>query len=471
MRRGTPTFERRDVRLTAQATVVIAGAHLRVLSKVGVVCLALTWAIAAGASAVPLTEQAKLTGPTTGPGMELGPGQLGASVSLSADGNTALVGGYTDGHRDDTGAAWVFTRAGGGWTEQQKLTAPSTGPDSEIGLSFFGMSVALSADGNTALVGGPSDNKNTGAAWVFTRAGGVWTERQRLIAPTTGKDKWLPPRNPQFGISVALSSDGSTALIGGYTERNFNGAAWVFNRTGSSWTERQKLTAPNTGTTRGINRPFFGYSVALSSTGNVALIGGYRDDSFNGAAWVLRRSAGVFTVRQKLLAPSTGAQKRIGAPTFGFSAALAADGNTAVVGGPSDRPSGGNGFGIGAAWVFTRTGQQLTHPHKLIAPAAHIGAAVFGYSVALSGVGDTAVVGVPDEGPYGAAWAFARAGRSWPAHQLKLPASGPDKPIGTGTLYGTSVALNHNGSTALVGDLSDNMGLGAAWVFGGLVSG
>lgn len=449
----------------------IAGASLRAVLKAAMLCVACTWVVAAGvvaagAHGAPLIEQAKLTGPTTGPGMELGTGQLGASLALSADGNTALIGGYTDGHRDDTGAAWVFTRSAGVWTEQQKLSAPSTGRDRELGLAFFGMSVALSADGNTALVGAPSDNKNIGAAWLFTRSGGAWTERQRLIAPTAGKDRWLPPRNPQFGTSVALSADGSTALIGGYTERNFNGAAWVFNRAGTGWLERQKLTAPKSGPNRGISRPFFGYSVSLTSSGNTALIGGYRDDSFSGAAWVLTRSAGVFTVRQKLLAPSTGTQKRVGAPAFGFSAALSSDGNTALIGAPSDKPSGGNGFGVGAAWVFRRAGRRFTQPHKLTAPLAHIGAVVFGYRVALSGIGDTALVGVPNEGKYGASWAFARGNGSWPAdHLLQPPASGPDMPLGVDTLYGTDVAIDQDGRTALIGDLGDNMGLGAAWVF------
>ena len=90
---------------------------------------------------------------------------FGASVALSADGNTALIGGDLD--NGNVGAAWVFTRSAGVWTQQgAKLTGSG-----ETGAGWFGSSVALSADGNTALIGGFRDNGNVGAAWVFTRSG------------------------------------------------------------------------------------------------------------------------------------------------------------------------------------------------------------------------------------------------------------------------------------------------------------
>jgi hypothetical protein len=86
---------------------------------------------------------------------------------LSADGNTAIVGGYFD--NNYAGAAWVFTRSGGVWTQQgSKLVGTRA-----VGIGTQGTSVALSADGNTALVGGEFDNNSTGAVWVFTRSGGV----------------------------------------------------------------------------------------------------------------------------------------------------------------------------------------------------------------------------------------------------------------------------------------------------------
>ena len=92
-------------------------------------------------------------------------------MALSADGNTALIGGHDD--NGSVGAAWVFTRSAGVWTQQgAKLTGSG-----ETGAGEFGWSVALSADGNTALIGGVADNGGVGAAWVFTRSGGVWTQQ------------------------------------------------------------------------------------------------------------------------------------------------------------------------------------------------------------------------------------------------------------------------------------------------------
>src|SRR6266852_2733624 len=105
----------------------------------------------------------------------------GSSVALSSDGNTAIVGGFTDNTVGclfpscvtGTGAAWVWTRSIGGWTQQgNKLVGSGA-----LGFSEQGTSVSISADGNTALVGGPHDNNNAGAVWVWTRSGNVWTQQ------------------------------------------------------------------------------------------------------------------------------------------------------------------------------------------------------------------------------------------------------------------------------------------------------
>src|SRR5207302_6538509 len=108
---------------------------------------------------------AKLTGSG-----EVGEGHVGFSVALSADGNTALVGGLAD--NSETGAAWVFVRSEGSWSQQgSKLTGGG-----EVGRGLFGYSVALSADGNTGLIGGRADNSGIGAVWVFTRSGSTWEQ-------------------------------------------------------------------------------------------------------------------------------------------------------------------------------------------------------------------------------------------------------------------------------------------------------
>ena len=142
----------------------------------------------------------------------VGDATQGWSVALSGDGNTALVGGRDD--NSDVGAAWVFTRSGTTWTQQ----GPKLVGTGAVGHAGEGWSVALSGDGNTALVGGPSSCVcSAGAAWVFTRSGTNWTQQGAKLVGTGAAGA------ADQGYSVALSSDGNTALVGGY-----DAGAWVF---------------------------------------------------------------------------------------------------------------------------------------------------------------------------------------------------------------------------------------------------
>ncbi len=252
----------------------------------------------------------------------------GYSVALSADGNTAIVGGPFD--NDDAGAAWIFTRSNGVWSQQGNKLVGSNA----IGAAQQGLSVALSADGNTAIVGGPFDNPFAGAAWVFTRSNGVWTQQgQKLVGNGA-------VGNAEQGWSVGLSADGNTAIVGGRTDNNDAGAAWVFTRSNGVWTQQgQKLVGSGA-----VGSAAQGFSVALSADGSTAIVGGYIDDNGAGAAWVFTPSNGVWTQQgQKLV--GSGA---VGSATQGFSVALSADGSTAIVGGPFDNNN------TGAVWAFFR---------------------------------------------------------------------------------------------------------------------
>ena len=152
-------------------------------------------------------------------GGEVGVGRFGDSVALSAFGDTALIGGPTD--AEGVGAAWVFTRAGSTWEQQgSKLTAAD-----ELGEGHFGSSVALSGDGEVALIGAPHDEA-AGAVWLFARSGTTGNSRARsskALRNRSAKDR--------FGASVALSSAGATALIGGPATRKSSGAAWTYLNT------------------------------------------------------------------------------------------------------------------------------------------------------------------------------------------------------------------------------------------------
>lgn len=259
----------------------------------------------------------------------IGAAYQGGSVSLSADGNTAIVGGDMD--NSDTGAAWVFTRSAGIWTQQgSKLVGIGA-----VGRSWQGCSASISADGNTAIMGGYQDNGDVGAVWVFTRSGGTWTQQGSKLVGTgyiNGADGVLQ------GYSVSLSADGNTVIIGAPADNSDAGAAWIFKRSGGIWTQQgNKLVGTGASGTS-----YQGTSVSISADGNTAIIGGYRDNSPVGAAWVFTRSGGTWIQQgSKLVGAGS-----VGAAYQGWSVALSANGSTAIVGGPDD-----NSY-IGAAWVF-----------------------------------------------------------------------------------------------------------------------
>ena len=121
---------------------------------------------------------------------------------------------------------WIFTRNNNTWTAQTKLTGTGA-----IGSARFGRSVSISSDGNTAIVGGYEDNAAMGAVWVYTRSGGSWTQQGNKLVGTGATG------NASQGFSISLSADGNTALVGGIDDNAFAGAAWVFTRSGGVWSQ------------------------------------------------------------------------------------------------------------------------------------------------------------------------------------------------------------------------------------------
>ncbi len=281
------------------------------------------------------TQQAKLTA-TDGASNDW----FGQSVSLSADGNTALIGAYLDdvGAQVDQGSAYVFVRSDTTWTEQAKLLAT----DGETG-KYFGESVSLSADGNTALIGMSAADIGTqayqGTAYVFMRSSDIWFQQAKLIA-SDGENHDL------FGWSVSLNADGNTALIGANADNigtSYNqGSAYIFVRSGSTWTEQAKLITGN-----GANR--FGQSVSLNSEGSTAVISAPWEDisaqTNQGSAYVFVRNGTTWSEQTKLTASDGAANDE-----FGWSVSLNADGSTVLIG--VHRDDIGAQSDQGSAWVF-----------------------------------------------------------------------------------------------------------------------
>ena len=399
------------------------------------------------------SQQAKLVGTGAIASASQGVAQ-GDSVSISSDGNTAIVGGPLD--NNIAGAAWVYTRSQGVWSQQAKLVGTGA-----IGNAQQGDSVSISGDGNTAIVGGNFDSNAAGAAWVYTRSGGVWSQQAKLVG--TGA---IGPLAAEQGNSVSISGDGNTAIVGGPYDNDGAGAAWVFARSGGVWSQQAKLVG-----TGAIGNAFQGISVSLSADGKNAIVGGSLDnnvqpggasgDSF-GAAWVFTRSRRVWSQQAKLV--GTGA---IGNAAQGEAVSISGDGKTAIVGGPFDNNR------AGAAWVYTRSRGVWSQQAKLVGTDAiggPFGGAFQGISVSLSGDGSTAIVGGPfdnnqasngtNDDP-GAAWVYTRSRRVWSQQGPKL--------VGTGAIgnaeQGEAVSISGDGSTAIVGGPFDNNTVGAAWVY------
>lgn len=363
---------------------------------------------------------------------------FGWAVAVSKDGATAVIGAPgTLENSTKRGAAYVFARGGTTWTQQQKLI-PGEG---EPGDSF-GFAVALSADGNTVIIGAPAitlyeEIPATNAAYVFTRSATAWTQRQKLTAGDTAHGDGL-------GYAVAISGDGATAAIGAPAKNGGAGAVYLFARDGDRWAASQGLTASDAA-----GRDNFGGALAMSGDGETLVIGAGNKDGATGAAYVFARGGATWSQRQELVAADAATKSY-----FGIAAAISTDGATAVIG------ASGHAVGDytpGAAYVFARDGDRWNQTQTL-APSDPRSGNTFGWAVAVSGAGDAAVIG-----QYGdAAYVFARPDTSLiQRQQLADDAPGSANHF---THFGSAVAMSADRATVLIGAPTHG-DLGAAYVF------
>jgi hypothetical protein len=368
------------------------------------------------------------------------------AFSLAVSGDTAVIGAYLDDTPGgvDAGSAYVFVRSGTTWTEQQKLLASD-------GAAFdqFGRSVSISGD--TIVVGALQDDNpggaDAGAAYVFVRAGTTWSQQQKITAPDGAADD-------QFGFLVSVSGD--TLAAGSHLDDTpagvDAGSAYVFTRSGTIWSLQQKLTPPD-----GLADDRFGFPVALS--GDTLVAGSYRNDTAGGvdagSAYVFVRAGSTWALQQKITAPD-------GAADDQFGRWVAVSGDTAVVGAILD--DNANGPDAGSAYVFVRAGTTWSLQQKLTAPD---GGALdqFGRSVAVSG--DTAVIGayLDDHASgldAGSAYVFVRGGATWTPQWKLLAADGA-----ASDLFGR--AVSSSGDTVVAGAEWSNTpagsDAGSAYVF------
>jgi len=373
---------------------------------------------------------------------------FGTSVAVSEDGTTAIIGANADEdpNGDNAGSAYVFTDSDGSWSQATKLTA-----DDGDGGDSFGASVALTADGTTAVIGADGDEDpngedsvygGAGSAYVFEESDDTWSQSAKLAANDgDGGDS--------FGSSVAVSDDGTTAVVGANNDEDPNGdgagSAYVFTDSDGSWSQQAKLFADD-----GDYDDRFGDSVALSDDGTTAVIGAYDDEDPNGvyagSAYVFTDSGGSWSQQAKLTADD-GTED----DWFGKSVTVSADASTAIVGAP-EVSRGGDG----AAYVFEESDGTWSQQAKLTG-GDDIASGSLGRSAAISNDGTIAVVGaytddtpnpdyVGDHGSAGTAYVFGASDGSW-SQQAKLTAEDGDED----DEFGWAVGLSDDGTTAVIG--------------------
>jgi len=413
-------------------------------------------------------------------------GHAGNASAISADGSTIAVGAP----HENSGAVYVFTRRGGAVAQQASIKASNPGDGAS-----FGSSVALSRDGNTMAVAayyeasnatginGNQDDRSipeAGAVYIFTRTGNTWAQQAYIKASNTGNAAVGNgfPEGDQFGYSIALSSDGNTLAVGAIGEdstvmgvngdqtdnsANQSGAAYVFTRTGSAWSQqayiKSSLTRPNV---------LFGYSIGLSGNGDTLAVAEYDADRGKGALYVLTRTGGIWSHQARIQA-----ENAENGDSLGYSMAISEDGNTLAAGAadedcpiPGINPAGCEkdqplDNSSGAAYVFVRTGSTWAQQVFLKSsnPAKQDW---FGVRLAISGDGNTVAVSAPNEDSAsrgingkqddntapeaGAVYVFTRSGTTW-VQQAYVKSSNAR----AGDEFGSSIALNRDGRTMLVG--------------------
>lgn len=409
--------------------------------------------------------------------------KFGNSVSLSNDGTTAIIGAHSDINSTGLeGSAYIFERSDEVWKQKQKITAP----DDYTG-NLFGNSVALSGNGMTAIVGGQprnDDRKGSGSVYIFKRSENLWHQQQKLIPDDSDGNNWLGPamsvsddgmtaiiaaytdpdpnddkgvgsayvfevsddsweraeeltiEDPDeaidFGVSVGISGDGTTAVIGSPSndatgERT--SSAYIFERAGNAWDQQQKLVSND-----GDKQDAFGREVAVSRDGTTTIICAPQDETDvegSGSAYIFERSEGSWHQQQRLVPKDNGG-------TFAQAVAVSGNGTTVFVGSRAADP---NGPLSGAAYLFERSGAGW---QQILTPNDGDPRDRFGESVSISSDGRTALSGAFwDEGPHG-----NRSGSAYVFEKAEVTLTPTPTPVddesgdatGPGLWIGTAVA-------------------------------
>lgn len=272
--------------------------------------------------------------------------RFGLSNQISGDGKYIVSSDFAIGTA--TGAAYVFTRnSSNTWTEQQKLI-PSDGVPGDQ----FGLDVDINYDGTYIIVGAHARNSSTGAVYIFTRSGTTWSDQQIIVAEDAATSE-------SFGRRVKINHDATYILIGNANDDTVptnSGSAYIFTRTGTTWSQQAKLEATNIGAT-----DEFGGYITMNFDATYVAIGARREDNTftdTGAVYIFTRTGTSWDEQQILRASDKAASD-----FFGSGLSMNADATWLAVGATFEDGAGTNS---GAVYIFNRSGSTWTETHKLI---------------------------------------------------------------------------------------------------------
>jgi len=266
--------------------------------------------------------------------------------SVDVNGDYAVIGAY--GISSFTGAAYVFTQSGGSWTQQAKLTAS----DAATG-DYFGNDVSIF--GNTIAVGAPFENDN-GAVYIYTRSGSTWTQQSKITAPT---------RRTKGRFGQAVDLDGSLLIVGEPMNLNAVHRAYIFQGSGSSWTNRNTLTYSGISST---GADEYGRDVAIDSNSNTAVVGAWRYNT-SGGAFVYTRtgySGTSWSYRATLTGDTTNHGDKFG---YGISVKGNSSSSTIAVSAYETDVATLYNDRDGVVYIYTGSGATWTEKQKIIPPA------------------------------------------------------------------------------------------------------
>jgi len=385
--------------------------------------------------------------------------QFGNSVAISGNGERAIVGSWTDNINGnaDAGSAYIYARqSDGSWSREAKLTSTDEAEFDRFS-SDPSSGVSINQDGTVALVGALTDGSG-GTAYVFNRDDSdTWSQETALTVSGSSL----------LGISVSISADGQRVLVGATGSNEDQGEAYVFTRSSEGvWTQEATLFPDD-----GAGVAEFGRTVSLSPDGARALVGSPATDvngtSDQGAGYVFERDQDGNWSQEAALTADDGAE----ADLLGLGASISGDASNAqrAVLGALGADVDGN-TDQGRAYVYVRDGSTWTQEDKVTA-ASNATFPNLGNDVAISTDATRVLVGTPKDDPSGgdtnsgSAYVFDRGGGTWSQGPMitAQDSAAFDE-------FGTAVAISGNGERAFVGarfnDISGTTDQGSVYALG-----